>query len=459
MKKMNFRNFMAELESMGELLRIEAEVDPVHEIAAITDRVCKSTDNRGLLFESVKGSPFRAATNLFGSEKRMALSLGLGELSDLTKWFDDVLADLPAGSAAEKLEHLLSADCWHAAKPETCGPPSNLPSQEISLKSLPALKNHPHDGEPDHDGRFLTLPIVITSDPDGSNINCGMYRAAITSDDTMVIKWGSTSGAAMHGASWEMAAKPMPVVITLGAAPALTLAATLPLPPTIDELTFARLLQGEPLQIFSCANGLPAPLDAELVIEGYLSPVSARSGVFGNHTGCYTPSEAAAQVKVTAIRHRSDMILPSTIVGRPPMEDCWLARAGGYLLLSLLKVDMPQVISLHQPLAGIFHGAVIISLKKAEGEDTDLIAAIRKTPWFGAAKLIILVDADQDPTDEQSVFWRIMNCVNADKDIVISATTVSIDATRKAGSPAVVEADADTAPLVGKRWKEYGFAK
>lgn len=458
MKSLNFRNFLMKLESLGELKRIKTEVDPILEIAAITDRLCKSADNRGLLFESVKGSPFRAATNLFGSETRMSLALGIERLSALTERLDELLAELPGLSSTERLEQLGAAPCWNHAKPVICAPPSNLSAEDISLKTLPALKNHPLDGTPDHDGRFLTLPVVITAGPDGSNINCGMYRGAIINDHRIAMKWGNSSGAAMHAALWAKAGRPMPIVIVLGTAPVLTLAATLPLPPMLDELTFAGLLQGEPLEVFCCNNGLPAPLDAEIVIEGYLLPEPAASGAFGNHSGFYTPSEQAAAVNVTAIRHRSDLILPATIVGRPPMEDCWLARAGGALLLSLLKIDVPEVVAMHQLFAGIFHGAVIISAKSAGEGGAELTAAIRKTVWFAAARLLVIVDADQDPADEQGVLWRIMNCVKPEEDIVISAGTVSIDATKKPGFKRQINADAAIAALVEKRWKEYGFA-
>ena len=236
--------------------------------------------------------------------------------------------------------------------------------------------------------------------------------------------------------------EPMPVVIALGCPPALTFAATLPLPAALDEFTFAGLLQGKPLKVFSCANGLLAPADAEVVMEGYLEPGSSGSGAFGNHTGYYTPSEPAAAVKIHSHKTRRDMILPATVVGRPPMEDCWLARAGGYLLLSLLKIDVPEVVALHAPFAGIFHGAVFISVRNAFGRGSELIAAIRKTPWFAAARLLVIVDAEQDPADEAGVFWRIMNNVNWERDMIISADSLSIDATRKPEGRIPVEADA-----------------
>lgn len=458
MNHLTFREFIGLLETSGELHSVATEVAPELEIAAITDRVCKSQRNRALLFESVRGSSFRVATNLFGSERRMALALGVEGLAHLTDCFDRLLATLQGATAAEKLAALTAAPGWSAAAPLSCEPPAELHETAIDLTILPVLQNHLLDGQPVHAGRFLTLPLVISATPDRKEINCGMYRAGVVAPDRLVINWSSTSGAATHAAAWAVHGELMPVAIVLGCSPALTFAATLPLPVSLDEFTFAGLLQGAPLQTFSCANGLPAPLDAEIVIEGYLQPESSGSGLFGNHSGYYTPSQPAATVKVTSMKLRSDMILPATVVGRPPMEDCWLARAGGFLLLSLLKIDVPEVVLLHQPFAGIFHGAAIIAVRNAAGRGGELIAAIRKTPWFGKAKLLVIVDAEQDPADEAAVLWRIMNNVNWIEDVLISGGELSIDATRKAAETrTAVKRDTGIIEQVERRWKEYGF--
>lgn len=458
MKSLTFRAFVDQLKACGELHTVAAEVNPELEIAAITDRVCKSPRNRALLFESVKGSSFRVATNLFGSERRMSLALGVERLATLTDWFDRLLAAADCADSAAKLAALTAAPCWHDAGPQLCPAPACLHEAAPDLSVLPILKNHPLDGQPAHGGRFLTLPLVITRDFLASGLNCGIYRAGVAAPERLVISWSDTSGAARHAAAWSKHGEAMPVTIALGCSPALTFAATLPLP--IDEFTFAGLLQGAPLKTFSCANGLPAPLDSEIVIEGYLESASSQSGLFGNHSGFYTQSGPAATVKVTTIKHRSDLILPATVVGRPPMEDCWLARAGGFLLLSLLKIDVPEVVTLHQPFAGIFHGATVISLKNVRGSGRELIAAIRKTPWFAAAKLLVIVDAEQDPADEAGVLWQVMNSVNWAEDVIISGGHLSIDATRKAAETRPpVKADAGVIALVERRWQEYGFGE
>jgi 4-hydroxy-3-polyprenylbenzoate decarboxylase len=456
----DLREFLGCLEALGELQTIIAPVSPWLEIAAITDRVCKGgAANRALLFAAVAGSSCKVATNLFGSEKRVAAALGLADLAALTTWFDALLANAAGASAAEKLAALPATPRFLAAAPVmTSSPaPEQLVDSEAGLTALPLLKSHPGDGQPEHDGRFMTLPLVITAAPDLGSINCGMYRAAVVDNSTLAVSWSSSSGAAAHAADWLEQGARMPVTIALGGPPALTFSATLPLPPALDEFTFAGLLQGGPLNLYRCANGLPAPATAEAVLEGYLLPESVASGAFGNHTGGYTPSRPAAAVRITRVSCRREMILPATVVGKPPMEDCWLARAGGMLLLSLLKIDLPDVMALHLPFAGIFHGAAIISVRNAAGNGKQLLAAIRQTSWFAASRLLILVDGEQDPADEAGVCWRVMNHVDWQRDLVIAGEKLSIDATRKPGDREAVVADDETAALVARRWQEYGF--
>jgi 4-hydroxy-3-polyprenylbenzoate decarboxylase len=454
----DLRDLLSLLDTEGELHPVRVPVDPLLEIAALTDRVCKSKDNRALLFEDVRGSRFRVATNLFGSERRMALALGIDGLSELTRRFDALLTELTGKSSGEKISSLTESEIWKSSEAELCESPPDLPESALDLGALPLIKGSPLDGHPDHEGRFLTLPLVITADPGFSEFNCGMYRAARTAPDRLVVSWSESSGAAEHAKMWAAEGKPMPVAIALGGPPALTFAATLPLP--VDEFGFAGLLQGEPVSVFSCANDLKAPGEAEVVIEGYLDLNEKRcSGAFGNHTGFYTPSGPASVVRVTSMRRRSDLILPATVVGRPPMEDCWLARAGGCLLLSLLKIDVPEVTDLHLPFAGIFHGAVIIPVRNASGRGAELIAAIRKTRWFAGSRLLVLIDDGDDPSDEAGVSWRVMNQVDWGRDLIISEGRLSVDATLKPHmTKTPVTADADTLSLIDRRWKEYGFA-
>jgi 4-hydroxy-3-polyprenylbenzoate decarboxylase len=455
----DLREFLDRLAVLDELQTIKAPVSPRLEIAAITDRVCKSvSENRALLFTTVIGSRFRVATNLYGSEKRMGAALGIDGLSGLTGRFDELLAGLPGGSATETLAALPGSALWRTAVPVIADDyPPDLAVTEEGLDALPILQCHPGDGKPEHDGRFLTLPLVITAQPDGDGCNVGIYRAAVVDSQTLAISWGEGSGAAAHAGAWRETGEPMPVTIALGGPPALLFTASLPLPADLDEFTFGGMLLGKPLCLCRCENGLIAPAGAETVIEGYLLPENLPSGAFGNHTGGYTPSGSAAAVRITAIRRRSDLILPATVVGKPPMEDCWLARAGGFLLLSLLKLDVPEVSGLHLPFAGIFHGAVFVAVTGATGRGKEILAVIGQTPWFRKSRLLVLVDAEQDPADESGVCWRVMNHVDWGRDLVVEGDRLSIDATRKPAGREPVIPDPTVLELVNRRWREYGF--
>lgn len=459
----NLRDFLGRLDRNGELHTVAATVDPVLEIAAITDRVCKDAAlNRGLLFTSVAGSRFSVATNLFGSERRLALSLGLERLADLTHRFDAILAEHGGRGSQARLAALATSPRWREAGPLFADPPpAGLAERGVDLGMLPVLKSAPADGTPDHDGRFMTLPLVMTAAPGGSTVNCGMYRCAVTGPDRLSIAWNPASGAARHAARWQRGLKPMPVTVALGGPPALTFAATLPLPDLLDEFSFAGLLGGEPLRLFRCGNGLPAPAEAEAVLEGYLHPEDlAGCGAFGNHSGYYTPSMATATLRVTSLRLRDDTIYPATVVGRPPMEDCWFVRGWERLLLSLVKLDLPEVVELHHPFAGIFHGGVILSARDANGRGMELLRRIRALPWLKGSRLHVLVDEEQAPSDEAGVCWRIMNNVAWGDDLLVEGETLVVDATRKPRERRLpVAPDPDIALLVERRWREYGFTK
>jgi 4-hydroxy-3-polyprenylbenzoate decarboxylase len=459
----DLRDFLSRLEEIGELHHVQVEVDPILEMSAVTCKACKlGAAGKALLFDIVKGSRFQAVANLFGSEKRLAAALGLENLTDLSAIMRGMINDLAGRSAAEKLSSLAKGGSASRLRPviQTTAPCQELRIDPPDLLRLPIPKSWPEDGMPVHDGRFITLPVVITCDPD-LGLNCGMYRAAVLGPDKLAIHWSVTSGAALHARAWHNAGRSMPVAIAVGGPPALTFAAMLPLPPELDEYTFAGLLQGEPIDAATCLTSrLLVPAGAELVIEGVIEPgETVEDGAFGNHTGYYHPSGFSPLVRVTAITHRRGMIYPFTVVGPPPMEDCWLAEAACRLLLPLLQVDIPAVKDVYQPGAGIFHGATIVAVDMTgAGGRTKLLELFRERTWLAGSRLLIFVDADQDPSDVAGVYWRVLNNVEWQRDLVINGPQLAIDATCKPGDQRVaVTIDPETECLIEKRWREYGF--
>ena len=258
------------------------------------------------------------------------------------------LAGLPGETSLARLAALAASADWQAAGPVIDPHPPCQEVAETELTRWPLLKSWPNDGLPDHGGRFLTLPLVITRDPVTGQKNCGMYRAALLGPDRLVIHWGEESGAAAHARAWAARGEAMPVAIALGGDPAVTFAATLPLPAALDEFTFAGLLRSEPVSLARCRSvDLLVPAGAELVIEGTVQPgEKAGSGAFGNHTGSSVPGVAMPVLRVTTITRRQQPIYPATVVGPPPVEDQWLGKATERLFLPMLQMIFPEIVDI-----------------------------------------------------------------------------------------------------------------
>jgi len=443
----DLRGFLARLDALGELQRVDVEVDPDLEIAAITDRQSKlAGGGRALLFGRVKGSRFPVATNLFGSYARMALALEVETLGALT----------------EKMERLLQS-------PKDAPSPLRVeraPCQEVvrrdpDLGDYPFLKSWPGDG-----GRFITLPLVFTRDPADGSGNCGMYRVRLFDDLGAGIRWKHGSGGFGHYEKYAAAGIRMPVAIAVGADPSLTLAASLPLPESLDEVSFAGFLRGAPVEMVRCLDSeLLVPAHAELIIEGYIKPGETRAeGPFGNHTGRYDAGEQVPVLRVTCITRRRDMVYQATVAGPPPMEDCYLAKAAERLLLPLSRRQCPEIVDITQPLEGIFHGCAVVAIRKTEPDQgRRVLESLRGRGWLRRGKLLVVVDADPSGLTLEGAFWQALNGARFPRDLIVSDGLLGIDATRKLpeedGEPefARLEQDPIISALVERRWREYGF--
>jgi 4-hydroxy-3-polyprenylbenzoate decarboxylase len=439
--------FLTALEERGELHRIAAEVDPVLELAEITDRVGKQPHGgSGLFFEKVTGSRFPAVANVFGSARRMALALGVECLDDLSPLMARILEGwepIPATS----LEDVPDPPCREVVE--------RFPD----LLTLPLLRGWPDDGSAAR-GRYLTLPLVITADIESGELNCGLYRVEVLGPDRAVIGWHADSDGERQYRDYLASGRRMPVAIALGGPPALLLAASFSLPDLPDEFTFGGMLQNEPIAVVRClTSDLTVPASAEVIIEGYLEPgETAREGPFGNHTGCYAPARQAPLFRVTAMTRRLNPVIPVTVVGPPPQEDCWLAKAAERLMLPWLQRRFPEVVDLCFPLETIFHRAVIVSVDTSRNGDIPaLLRRLREEGPLRRAKVIVVVDADTG-TDPSSVWWRALNCCNWQRDLLVSddGAFLGIDATLKAEQVPPLERR-ETADLVTRRWREYGL--
>ena len=459
----NLRDFISLLESNGEISRIAVSVDPTLEIAAITDWICKQPDGgRALLFEQTKGSLFPVVTNLFGSAKRVCRALGVVDLNELTVRLRALLDRIPELDFTSLDRQIAALPEFSRFAPQAAAErdPALVRMDPPDLASFPFLQSWPDDGEASGHPRYITLPQVFTADPDGGTHNCGMYRVQLCGEREVAIQWKAGSGAARHAELYRRMGKAMPVAVVLGGDPATLFSAMFPLPGDLDEMTFAGFLRGAPLVTAPCQSvPLRIPAGAEVVIEGYVEPDdSVTEGPFGNHTGFYAPAAPAALMRVTAISHRPDAVIPATVVGPPPMEDCWMAQAWERLLLAFLQRLVPSIKDIHFPFEWVFHQSAIISLENTQpGMVRNISAQLWDLPWFSSARLLLFVTANSEPIEPSRTAWRTINVTDFTNDIIHDKTTgrAAIDATGSRVPRSEVSISAETAALVTRRWKEY----
>lgn len=474
----DLREFIAFLEGKSELVHVKEEVDTELEITEITDRVSKS-HGPGLFFEHVKGSDFPVVTNLFGSYQRIAWALGRKTFKDIQNIIPESLPSIPS-SLKEALSALAGAVKLKKIKPKTV---KNAPSQQIVLTDeaditkLPVLKCWPHDG-----GRFITLPLVITKDPETLTQNIGMYRMQIYDSKTTGMHWHVHHDGCQNFLKSDKQ-KPFEVAVALGGEPALIYAATAPLPHGIDEAYLASYLNGKPVELVKAKTvDLLVPANAEFIIEGYVVHGETQlEGPFGDHTGYYSLPDYYPVFHITAITHRIDAIYPATVVGRPPMEDCYLGKATERLFLPVINQIVPEIVDIDLPLEGVFHNCVIVSIEKAFPKQAfKVMNALWSLGQMMFSKFIVVADADVNIHDYSEVAWRVFNNVDPKRDIIIVegpldvldhsspnpyfGHKIGIDATRKTSEeghprewPEDIKMSENIKKLVDDKWDKYGI--
>ncbi len=458
--------YISQLESIGDLSRISVHVDPILEIAAITNRVCKgSGGGAALLFEHPAGSHFQVATNLFGSPERVCRALGITDLGELTDRLRALLDRIPEPDVTSLDRQLAALPEFSRFAPHPAAEPDPalVTMNPPDLTRFPFLQSWPEDGGASGNPRYITLPQVFTAAPDGGTHNCGVYRVQIRGEREAAIQWKAGSGAARHAELYRRAGRAMPVAIVLGGDPAMLFSAMFPLPGELDEVTFAGFLRGVPLTTTPCRSvPLRVPAGAEVVIEGYVEPGdTVTEGPFGNHTGFYVPAAPATLMRITAISHRPDAVIPATVVGPPPMEDCWMAQAWERLLLAFLHKLMPSIKDIRFPLEWVFHQSAIISLENPQpGMVRNISRQLWALPWFASARVLLFVTAEAEPAELSAAAWRAINVTDFTEDIFrdIATGRIAVDATGARLTRPKVKCSAESAARVAHRWKEYGIA-
>ncbi len=463
MSHRDLRQFLSLLQSSGQFDRITVETDPLLEIAAITDRVCKQPGGgMALLFEHPRGSSFPVATNLFGSRRRVEMALGVDNLDRLTDRMGGLLSLVPEPLFSHLDNQIAALPGFTRFSPIAGSDASRAAMDTPDLTAFPFLQTWPADGSACGHPRYITLPLVFTTDPEGTMPNCGIYRCQVRGATELAIRWNPGSGAARHLEAFRQRGKRMPVAIALGGPPAAIFSALFPLPGDLDEMAFAGFLANEPIPMTSCRTvPLRVPATSEVVIEGYVDPgETVVEGPFGNHTGCYSPAGSAPLLRVTSVSHRAEAVIPTTVVGPPPMEDCWMAMAWERLLAAFLRRLVPVVGDLHFPLEWVFHQSPVISLvNPALGMVRETAEQLWSLPWFAASRLVIFVDASSEPADLSRVAWAAINLADLGHDLFAdtSGKRWALDATGGSLGRQRIVPDPVVAQQVARRWREYGI--
>ncbi len=423
----NLREFIHMLEDAGELLRVKEQVSPEIEISKITDSESKKPGGgKALLFENVVDNgkkSFSVATNLFGSDRRMSMALGLKSLKDAGEKISDLIGTNPPRSFAEffdvvkKVFPLLGIVPKESKRPAPCQEVVKL-GKDVDLSEIPILKCWPHDA-----GRFITLPLVFTKSPDGNSRNLGMYRLQVFDKNTTGMHWHIHKDASHYFTEYESTGRKMPVAVAVGADPATIYAATAPMPRGIDELLLSGFFRKKGVSMVSCKTvDMQVPSESEFVLEGYVDCRERRlEGPFGDHTGYYSPPDLYPVFHLTAITRRKNPIYCATLVGRPPMEDCYMAKATERIFLPMIKCILPEIRDYFLPWEGVFHNIVIVSIRKEyPAHAQKVMNALWGQGQMGFCKSIVVVDETVDPSDMKRVWDLFLDKFDASSDIVMS---------------------------------------
>ncbi|MFI3291419.1 MAG: menaquinone biosynthesis decarboxylase [Opitutales bacterium] len=418
----DLQEFIALLENKGELIRIKDEISLDLEISKITDAESKKPNGgKALLFEKVKESPFPVATNLFGSDLRMSLALNVSSLAQAGDEIDKLVKIKPPKSLGQMFS--LAKDFFPLLKILPKKRVKKAPCQEviaqgddINLEEIPVLKCWSGDG-----GRFITLPLVFTKNIDETEHNLGMYRLQVFDKKTTGMHWHIHKDSAHFYNQYKAQKKRMPVAVAIGADPATIYSATAPLPRGIDELLLSAFFRKSPVKMVKCiSQDLEVPANAEFVLEGYVEPDELRmEGPFGDHTGYYSLADYYPVFHLTAITRKAKPIYCATLVGPPPMEDCYMAKATERVFLPLLRAVFPEIKEMFLPWEGVFHNIVIISIKKEfPAHAQKLMNAVWGQGQMGFCKTVVVIDEDCDPSDLGLIWDKLLNNFDIDSDIL-----------------------------------------
>jgi len=410
--------FLADLEKRRLLVRVKESVSPDLEIAAVTDRASKmGGGGPALLFEQPAGFRMPVASNVFGSLERMCLALGVKTLDDLAAEINQLMTPQMPEGIMDALKMLPMVGRLRDLMPKSV---KDAPCQEIvrrdgTLDDLPILKCWPEDG-----GRFITLPLVFTKDPETGMRNIGTYRMQVFDGRTTGMHWQRHKGGAQHYRVAERLGRRLEVAVALSPEPVLTYCATAPMPEGLDELILGGFLAKRRIEMVKCVSvDLEVPASSHIVLEGYVEPGERRrEGPFGDHTGFYSQPDDYPVFHVTCITQRKTPTYLTTVVGVPPMEDFYLGMASERIFLPLLQKTHPEIVDMHFPAEGIFHNLVIMSIdKRYPGHARKIMSAVWGLGQLMFSKTVVIVDKDVDVHNLREVAWIVGTHMDPSRDV------------------------------------------
>ena len=421
----SLEDFINLLDKKKQILKITEYVNPILEISEITDRFSKTKNGGKALIFFNTGTKFPVVTNIFGSDERMALALGLRNLNEAAERINEFLRIItqPKKTFLDKIKSIGNLKDLKNIFPKTVKKGS---CQEVIIKNpnlniLPVLKTWPQDG-----GKFITLPIVHTIDPKTGIRNVGMYRMQIFDSQTTGMHWHKHKVGARHFEEYKRLNKKMPVAVALGGDPVYTYCATAPLPDGVDEYLLAGFLRNKPVKLVKCiTQDIEVPADADIIIEGYIDPNEdfVIEGPFGDHTGFYSLADYYPKFHVTCITHKKNAIYPATIVGIPPQEDAYIAKATEKIFLPLIQKSIaPEIIDMHLPEAGVAHNFTIIKIKKRfPGHVEKVVNSLWGNGQMALNKMMFITDDENlDITNYHEFISKSLQYFRPDKDLIFA---------------------------------------
>lgn len=417
----NLQSFLRTLEEHNELIKIDVPVSTELEMTEVADRVSK-VQGPALLFQNAEGYDYPVAMNVMGSEKRMSMALGADNLDDIGREIEkylnleNYLSVSGLIKSAPRLFRLLHVFPRRSFRKGDC---QQVIEKNPDLFSLPVLKCWPQDA-----GRFFTLPLVFTKEAGSRRQNVGMYRMQILDRTSTAMHWHKHKDGSEIFQSYAAKGRKMPVAVALGCDPAITYAATSPLPKMIDEMMFAGWLRKARVKLVKCiTNDIYVPADAEFVLEGYVDPKEdlVREGPFGDHTGYYSLADDYPRFHVTCITHRREPVYPATVVGKPPMEDCYMAKATERIFLPFLRLQIPELVDINLPLEGVFHNCAVVAIRsRYPGAARKVMNAIWGMGQMMYTKMIVTVDESVDIRDLSKVRDVVLKNVRGRESLFFS---------------------------------------